>query len=75
MPPVGGFATNSEAGLIIDLGIWDRQTNISYPFSSSNIFKLPNGTDRSPDADWICRERYSALTPEQRREFLLITLD
>ncbi|MEY3866538.1 MAG: hypothetical protein RLZZ338_429 [Cyanobacteriota bacterium] len=75
MPPVGGDSGNREADLIIDLGIWNRQTNLGYTFSSSTVFKLPNGADRSPDAAWIRRERYLALTPEQRRKFPPIAPD
>jgi len=75
MSPVGGESGNREADLIIDLGIWNRQTGLGYTFSSSTIFKLPNGGDRSPDAAWIVRERYSALTPERRRKFTPIAPD
>ncbi|MFB2879251.1 Uma2 family endonuclease [Floridanema aerugineum] len=75
MPPVGGDSGNREADLIIDLGIWNRQTNLGYTFSSSTVFKLPNGADRSPDAAWIRRERYLALTPGQRRKFPPIAPD
>jgi len=32
-------------------------------------FKLPNGAERSPNVAWIRRERWEALTPEQRRKF------
>ncbi|MCW5312589.1 Uma2 family endonuclease [Nostoc sp. KVJ3] len=75
MSPVGGESGNREADLIIDLGIWNRQTGLGYTFSSSTIFKLPNGGDRSPDAAWIQRERWEALTPEQRRKFPPIAPD
>ncbi len=75
MPPVGGDSGNREADLIIDLGIWNRQTGLGYTFSSSTIFRLPNGADRSPDAAWIQRQRYEALTPEQRRKFPPIAPD
>jgi Uma2 family endonuclease len=68
MPPVGGETANREADLIIDLVIWNRQTNLGYTFSSSTVFKLPNSADRSPDAAWILRERWEALTPEQKRK-------
>jgi Uma2 family endonuclease len=33
MPPVGGESGNREADIIIDLGIWNRQTNLGYTFS------------------------------------------
>ncbi|MBD2430855.1 MULTISPECIES: Uma2 family endonuclease [Fischerella] len=75
MPPVGGESGNREADLIADLVIWNRQTQLGYTFSSSTIFKLPNGADRSPDAAWIRRERWEALTPEQRRKFPPIAPD
>ena len=75
MPPVGGESGNREADLIIDLGIWHRQTGFGYTFSSSTVFKLLNGANRSPDGAWIQRERWQALTPEQRRKFLPIAPD
>ncbi len=75
MSPVGGESGNREADLIADLVIWNRQTQLGYTFSSSTIFKLPNGGDRSPDAAWIRRERWEALTPTQRRKFPPIAPD
>jgi Uma2 family endonuclease len=30
---------------------------------------LPNGGDRSPDAAWVEKSRWNALTPEQQRKF------
>lgn len=75
MTPVGGESGNREADLIADLVFWNRQTKLGYTFSSSTIFKLPNGADRSPDAAWIRRERWEALTPEQRKKFPPIAPD
>ncbi|MBD2504335.1 Uma2 family endonuclease [Anabaena azotica] len=75
MPPVGGESGNRETDLIADLVFWNRQTGLGYTFSSSTIFKLPNGADRSPDAAWIRRERWAALTTEQKRRFPPIAPD
>ncbi|CAD0231206.1 MAG: Uma2 family endonuclease [Planktothrix agardhii] len=75
MSPVGGESGNREANLIADLVIWNRQTKLGYTFSSSTIFKLPNGGDRSPDVAWIKKERWENLTPEQRRKFPPIAPD
>lgn len=75
LSPVGGETGNREAELIADLGIWNRQTGLGYTFSSSTVFKLSNGGDRSPDAAWIRRERWDGLTPEQRRKFPPIAPD
>jgi len=75
MPPVGGESGNREADLIIDLGVWNRQTGLGYTFRSSTIFKLPNGGDCSPDVAWIKKERWQALTPEEKRKFPPIVPD
>ena len=75
MSPVGGESGNRESDLNADLVIWNRQSNLGYTFSSSTVFKLPNGGDRSPDAAWIERSRWEALTPEQRRKFPPIAPD
>jgi Uma2 family endonuclease len=69
MPPVGGESGNSELELGADLAIWNRQTRLGKIFSSSTIFVLPNGAQRSPDAAWVELSRWEALTPEQRRKF------
>ena len=75
MPPVGGESGRREADFILDLGIWNRQTGLGFVFSSSTVFKLPNGANRSPDAAWIQRGRWEALTPTQRRKFPPIAPD
>ena len=75
MPPVGGESGRREADFITDLGIWNRHTNLGVAFSSSTVFKLSNGANRSPDAAWVQRERWEALTPIQRRKFPPIVPD
>ena len=75
LSPAGGENGNREAELIADVGIWNRQTDLGYTFSSSTTFKLPNGGNRSPDASWISKERWEALTAEQRRKFPPIAPD
>ena len=67
--PVGGERGTQEADLITDLNNWNRQTKLGKVFSSSTIFKLPNGAERSPDAAWVRLERWEALTLEQRKKF------
>jgi Uma2 family endonuclease len=34
--------------------------------TSSTGFKLPNGANRSPDASWVRRGRWDALTQEEQ---------
>jgi Uma2 family endonuclease len=69
MPPVGGESGEREANYITDLSIWNRQTKLGKVFSSSTVFKLPNGGDRSPDAAWVKLERWHQLTREQQKKF------
>ncbi len=69
MSPTGGEGGKGEADLITDLNIWNRFSGLGIVFSSSTGFKLPNGADRSPDAAWVKKERWEALTPQQRRKF------
>jgi Uma2 family endonuclease len=75
MAPVGGDSGKREADFILDLGLWNRQTQLGEVFSSSTMFKLPGGGDRSPDAAWVERSRWEALTPEQRQKFPPIAPD
>lgn len=69
MPPVGGLSGNRESDLIGELWLWNRQTKLGKVFSSSTIFRLPQGGDRSPDVAWVTNERWDLLTLEQREKF------
>jgi Uma2 family endonuclease len=73
--PVGGESGSQEADLITDLNIWNRKTKLGKVFSSSTIFRLPNGAKRSPDASWIKLERWETLTAEERQKFPPLTPD
>ncbi|MBL1209001.1 Uma2 family endonuclease, partial [Geminocystis sp. GBBB08] len=69
MPPVGGESGEKEADLIGDLIIWNRQKKLGKVFSSSTIFSLPNGGDRSPDVAWVSLEKWQKLSPEEKEGF------
>ena len=75
MAPEGGETGMRSASITTDLGIWNRRTRLGFAFGSSTGFKLPNGSDRSPDASWILKERWEALTPEQQSKFAPICPD
>lgn len=75
MSPVGGDDGNQELELGTDLTIWNRRTKLGKVFSSSTLFKLPGGGDRSPDAAWVELSRWQGLTAEQRRKFPPIAPD
>jgi Uma2 family endonuclease len=75
MSPTGGEAGAKNFNLYIDLGIWNRQTQLGKAFDSSTIFALPNGARRSPDVSWIKLERWDALTPKEKKGFAPIAPD
>jgi len=75
LSPVGGDSGNYEMELGTDLAIWNRQTQLGKVFSSSTLFKLPGGGDRSPDAAWIELSRWKSLSAEQRQKFPAIAPD
>lgn len=68
MAPVGGEGGWRSSKLTQQLGNWSDD-DLGLAFDSSTGFKLPNGADRSPDAAWVRRDRWDALTPEQKRRF------
>lgn len=74
MPPVGGDSGSREADFIAALVNWNRH-NQGKVFSSSTLFKLPGGGNRSPDATWLELSRWQSLTPEQRQKFPPIAPD
>ncbi len=75
MSPVGGEGGSYEMEIGTDLAIWNRQTKLGKVFSSSTLFKLPGGGDRSPDAAWIALSRWQTLSLEQRQKFPSIAPD
>jgi Uma2 family endonuclease len=69
MPPTGSDTGRRCIKIAAQLENWSSQNNLGIAFDSSTGFKLPNGADRSPDASWVKRERWEALTPEQQETF------
>ena len=75
MAPVGGESGSWEMELGGELYLWNKQAGQGKVFSSSTLFKLPSGGDRSPDAAWVELSRWQSLTPEQRRKIPPIAPD
>jgi Uma2 family endonuclease len=69
MPPTGSDTGRRNIKVSAQLEVWNQKNNLGVAFDSSAGFKLPNGADRSPDASWVKRERWEALTPEQQEKF------
>lgn len=75
MNPTGAKTGKRNSELNFQLRLWAKQDGTGDCFDSSTAFTLPNGAKRSPDASWIRRERFEALTPDQQEVFAPICPD
>ncbi|MGB7086536.1 MAG: Uma2 family endonuclease [Phormidesmis sp.] len=75
MPPAFSDTGNRNFEIAVQVGIWARQDDTGEGFDSSAGFTLPNGAMRSPDASWIRRDRWNALSSEQKSSFAPICPD
>ena len=69
MSPVGGESGRKESSLNFQISLWNYQTQLGVVFSSSTIFSLPKGGDRSPDVAYVSKEKWDSLTQEEREGF------
>ena len=75
MPPTGGDTGQRNAEIIVQLGSWAKRNGEGVTFDSSGGFRLNNGAVRSPDAAWVRRSRFDALTTEERKKFIPLCPD
>jgi Uma2 family endonuclease len=75
-PPTGGESGSRNLSISAQLGHWcEANEDLGEGFDSSTGFILPNGANRSPDASWVSRTRWEALTPKQRKGFVPLCPD
>jgi Uma2 family endonuclease len=75
-PPTGWETGERNRSLTGQLDRWyEDHEDLGKAFDSSTAFTLPNGAIRSPDASWVSRDRWEALTLEQTRTFANICPD
>lgn len=68
MPPTFLETSRKNARINVKLGIWAEKDNTGIAFESDGMFILPNGAKRAPHAFWILKDRYFALSEEEREE-------
>jgi Uma2 family endonuclease len=66
VPPTGGTSGRKNSKLTAQLDNWSSSNGLGEAFDSNTLFVLPTGAKRSPDASWVRRERWDALTQQQQ---------
>ncbi len=69
MSPTGGKTGSRNVKIAFKLEGWNELRQTGIVFDSSTGFVLPNGAMRAPDAAWVARERWQALTAEEQEQF------
>ncbi len=69
MPPTGSETGRCNGRITYLLVAWADKDGTGISFDSSTEFTLPNGAIRSPDASWVKRDKWQALTKDQREGF------
>lgn len=75
MLPVSSDGGKRNFTLTTRFGAWVEADGTGVGFDSSTGFTLPNGAKRSPDASWIRRERWAALSDAEQNNFAPICPD
>ena len=69
-PPTGGESSRRNISITAQLWNWaENHPELGVAFESSGGFSLPNGSTRAPDASWVSRDRWEALTPSEKEGF------
>src|SRR5690242_7868092 len=69
MTGTGPRTCRRNSNLTRQLDIWTENDGSGVCFDSSTIFALPNGARRSPDASWLRREKWDALSESEQDTF------
>jgi len=75
MSPTNSRTGMRNAEINWQLGNLAKQDRTGVFFDSNTGFVLPNGANRSPDASWLLRNRWDALTPQEQSAFAPICPD
>jgi len=67
--PTGSKSGWRSLKVAYQLERWNERTGLGVVFNSSTGFHLPDGSLLSPDASWVARERWEALSPEEQEGF------
>jgi Uma2 family endonuclease len=69
MSPTGGETSRRNATLTCAISLWAAKEGTGIVFDSNGGFILPSGAERAPDVAWVRKERWEALTRDERERF------
>lgn len=76
VPPTGGTSGRKNSSLTGQLNAWvEAHLSLGESFDSNTLFVLPNGAKRMPDASWVKRDRWEALTQQQQDGYVPLCPD
>ncbi len=73
--PAGADSSRRNSELTAQLAIWNKRDGAGVVFDCSAGFWLPNKALRSPDAAWVRRDRWEALSQVDREKFAPLAPD
>lgn len=73
--PNGGRSGHQEMRLCTQLGTWAESDGSGLAFGPSTGFRLPDGSLLSPDASWVRRDRWDALSVAQQESYVPLCPD
>lgn len=68
MPPTALETSRKNNKIGFQLTAWAVSDKTGEVFESDGMFTLPSGAKRAPDAFWITKEKYYALSQEEREQ-------
>ena len=75
MPATFPKTGRRNAKLSARLEVWSDATGLGDTFDSSTLFALPNGAVRSPDACWVEKSRWDAISEEDQDDLTILCPD
>ena len=75
MPATFPKSGRRNAKLSARLEAWSDAAGLGDTFDSSTLFALPNGAVRSPDACWVEKSRWDAISEEDQDDLTILCPD
>lgn len=69
MANTGGKTGIRNAEILVEIGLWNRQSRFGQVFDSSTAFRLLDTSVKSPDVAVVAQARWEDLTAEEQEKF------